>query len=73
MKLIGILLIALGLVGLLYGGISWIERDKVVDLGPVEVVSEDRESIPFPPIAGAICLIAGTALLVAGSRSRSAA
>jgi len=68
MKLIGIVLIVLGVIGLAYGGISWTQRDKVVDLGPLEITSEKRESIPLPPVAGGICLLAGVGLLVAGNR-----
>jgi hypothetical protein len=55
-------------IGLAYGGFSWTRREKVLDLGPVEITSEKRESIPLPPIAGGVCLIAGVALLAAGGR-----
>jgi hypothetical protein len=63
-KIIGIVLIVLGLAGVCYGGFSWTEQKKVVDLGPVQVTHDHTESIPIPPIAGAICLIAGTVVLV---------
>src|SRR5688572_23866578 len=52
MKLVAIALIALGVVGLVWGGISWTETDTVADLGPVEIKSENRESLPLPPIVG---------------------
>lgn len=68
MKLIGIVLIVLGVIGLVAGGISWTEREKVVDIGPLEVTTENRESIPLPPIIGGLLLVAGVVLLVAGGR-----
>jgi uncharacterized membrane protein YidH (DUF202 family) len=68
MKLIGIVLIVLGVVGLLAGGISWTKREKVVDLGPVEVTTENRESIPLPPIVGGLLLVAGVVMVVANGR-----
>jgi len=68
MKLLGILLIVLGLVGLAYGGFHWTKREKVVDLGPVEVTQNKKESMPISPIAGGLCLVAGVVLIVAGSR-----
>lgn len=68
MKLIGIVLIVLGVIGLVAGGISWTEREKVVDLGPLEVTTENRESIPLPPVIGGLLLVAGVALLVAHGR-----
>ncbi|HEX5215206.1 MAG TPA: hypothetical protein VFV98_07055 [Vicinamibacterales bacterium] len=68
MKAMGVVLIVLGLIGLAYGGIRWTEKDKVVDIGPVEVTRSEHKSIPFPPIAGAISLVAGVLLMVAGGR-----
>lgn len=68
MKLIGIMLIVLGVIGLVAGGISWTEREKVVDLGPLEVTTENRESIPLPPVIGGLLLVAGVVLLVANGR-----
>ena len=68
MKALAIVLIAIGLVGLIYGGVSWTHREKVVDLGPVEVSHDKRESVPLPPIVGGICLLGGIAMLVTGGR-----
>jgi len=68
MKIIGIVLIVVGIVGLAYGGLSWTQRETVLDMGPVEVAREDRESLPVPPLAGAISLVAGVALVLAGGR-----
>jgi uncharacterized membrane protein YidH (DUF202 family) len=68
MKIIGVVLIVLGILGLAYGGLHWTRREKVVDLGPVEVTSEKRESLPLPPIAGGVMLVAGVALVLAGNR-----
>ena len=68
MKIVGMILIVLGIVGLIYGGISWTERDTVVDIGPVDITTEERESIPVPPIIGAICVVAGTMMVFAGRR-----
>lgn len=64
MKLIGIVLIVIGLAGLAYGGFSWTRQKTVVDAGPIEVKTDKRESIPIPPIAGVVCLIAGIAMVV---------
>lgn len=71
MKLVGIVLVILGLVGLAYGGMTWTTKEKVVDLGPLEVTHDKTQSLPLPPIAGGVCLIAGVALLLAGARKKS--
>ena len=70
MKIVGMLLIALGIVALIYGGISYTNREKVLDVGPIEATTETRETIPLPPILGALALIGGVALMIAGSKRR---
>jgi hypothetical protein len=64
MKALGIVLIVIGIIGVIYGGISWTTRDTVVDAGPIEITKNKTESIPLPPIAGAVCLVAGTLLVM---------
>ncbi|MGH9147580.1 MAG: DUF3185 domain-containing protein [Vicinamibacterales bacterium] len=68
MKVIAVLLIVLGLVALAYGGITLTTRDKVVDLGPVEVTQEEEHRLPLPPVVGGIAVAAGIIMLVAGAR-----
>jgi hypothetical protein len=67
-KVIAVLLIVLGLVALAYGGITMTTRDKIVDLGPVEVTQEEQHRLPLPPIVGGVAVAAGIILLVAGSK-----
>jgi hypothetical protein len=64
MKWLGGVLVALGLIALLYGGVSWTHKDKVVDAGPIEITADKKESIPISPIAGGVMLVAGVALLL---------
>jgi hypothetical protein len=68
--IIGVLLIVLGLTGLVVRGIGWKTEEKVLDIGPIEATKEEHHSLPIPPIAGALALAGGVALVVVGSRSR---
>jgi hypothetical protein len=68
MKIVGILLIVLGVIALAYGGISYTKREKVLDIGPLEATTETKETIPLPPVLGGLALVGGIALLIAGSR-----
>ena len=61
----GALLIVLGLVGLLYGGFSYVKRDKILDIGPIQATKTETKTIPLPPIVGAVALIAGIFLVIA--------
>ena len=67
-KTIGIILIAIGLAGIAWGGLSYTTRETVVDLGPIQATREKSHSIPLPPVAGAVLLATGIALLVAGKK-----
>jgi hypothetical protein len=66
--LIGIILVALGIVAFAYQGISITTREKAVDLGPIQVTHDKTRTLPLPPIAGAISLVGGIVLLVAGNK-----
>jgi hypothetical protein len=71
MKLLGIALIAIGIIAFAYQGISYTTRDKVVDLGPLHVTAEKSHTLPLPPIVGAVALAGGLALLfMTGQKSR---
>ena len=66
--LTGIILIVVGLVALAYQGINYTTREKVVDLGPLQVTAEKSKTLPLPPIVGGIALVGGIVLLVLVSR-----
>jgi uncharacterized membrane protein YidH (DUF202 family) len=66
--LLGIILIVIGIVAFAYQGITYTTREKVIELGPVQMTAERTKTLPLPPIVGAIALIGGVVLLVAGSK-----
>ena len=70
-RIAGLVLVAIGLVGLIWGGVSWTSEKTVVDVGPFEARAEQRETIPVPPIVGGIALVAGILLLVVPDRRRT--
>ena len=71
-RILGVLLILLGLVGVLAGGIQYDKKRTDVDLGPVDFEVHERKTIPVPPIAGAAAIVAGAALLFVGGRRSEA-
>lgn len=66
--LIGIALIVLGVVALVYQGITYTTRENVVDLGPLKATVDKERTIPLPPIVGVLALAAGVALVIVGAR-----
>jgi hypothetical protein len=68
LKMVGIILIVLGIVALVFQGITYTKREKVIDLGPIEATAEQKKTIPLPPVLGAIALVGGIVLLVVGGK-----
>jgi hypothetical protein len=67
-KTLGIILCILGLIGLAWGGFSYTTQEKVVDIGPIHATRGNTHNVPLPPIAGALALVGGVVLLVAGRK-----
>lgn len=64
-----IILIALGIVTFAYQGITYTTKEKVVDLGNLQMTTEKTKTLPLPPIVGALALVGGIALLVIGRKN----
>jgi hypothetical protein len=63
-------LIILGVLALAYQGIRYTTKDKLVDIGPLQVTTTEKKTIPLPPIVGGVALIAGIALVLAERRKK---
>ena len=68
--IIGFLLIILGIIGFAVGGVSFTHQKKDVDLGPIQVSHEQKETVPISPILSTIALVAGVGLVVVGAKTR---
>ena len=66
--MIGIVLIVLGIAGMVFQGVSYTTREKVVDLGGLQVTAETKKTVPIPLIVGALALASGLGIIVATSR-----
>ena len=66
--LVGMLLIVLGVVALVYGGITYTKRETVLDIGPIQATADRQKTIPLSPILGIVAVAGGVVLLVAGGR-----
>jgi uncharacterized membrane protein len=67
--IVGIILIAIGIIALAYGGFTYTKREKVLDIGPIQATAEKQHTVPFPPILGGICLVGGILLVFAGRQT----
>ena len=69
-RIIGAILIVIGLVGVLFGGVFWTREKTVLDIGPVEARTQERDGVPISPIVGGVIAVAGVALLLVPARRR---
>jgi uncharacterized membrane protein YidH (DUF202 family) len=71
MKILGIVLIAAGILMLVFGNVSFTTEKKIVDIGPVEINKKERKTIAWPNYAGVITLVSGVVVLAVGNKKGS--
>lgn len=69
-KLIGILLIVAGTLGLVYGGFSYTEESTAAKIGSVEINVDQEKQVNVPMWAGVGSIVAGALLLLVGGGRR---
>jgi hypothetical protein len=67
---VGVLLIILAVIGFAVGGVSFTHEKKDVDLGPLQVSHQQKQTVPISPVLSTLSLIAGVGLLVVGVRAK---
>jgi len=70
-RILGVILIVVGLVGLLFGGVFWTNEKTIVDIGPVEARAKERDGFAISPVVGGVILVAGVVLLLVPARRRT--
>ena len=69
MKVIGIILIVIGIGLFVFGGIRATKKEKILDVGPVEITKQVERSDSWQLYAaGGIAVVAGLILVVAGRK-----
>jgi uncharacterized membrane protein YidH (DUF202 family) len=66
--IIGIILIVIGVAGFAMGGFSFTQKEKVLDIGPIEATADDKKTVGIPPLLAGIAVVAGVVLVAAGAR-----
>jgi UDP-N-acetylmuramyl pentapeptide phosphotransferase/UDP-N-acetylglucosamine-1-phosphate transferase len=68
MRTLGIILIVIGGLMTVFTGFNLVTKEKVVDVGPLEINKEEKTPIAWSPIIGGIILVAGIVVLVTSKR-----
>ena len=67
-KMAAVVLIAAGVLGLVYGSFSYTEETHEAKLGPLELSVKEKETVNIPVWAGAGAIVIGGALLLVGRK-----
>lgn len=68
MKKAGIIILLVGLTLTLFTGLNFITREKVVDIGELEIMANRNRSIRWSPIIGVSMMAVGAGLYLLGSK-----
>ncbi len=71
MKTTGIIIAVVGLIMIIYTGFNYITKEKVVDLGPIEINKEVNHPVQWSPIVGAVLLIGGIVIVLTDKKKRA--
>jgi uncharacterized membrane protein len=67
-KMVAIVLIVGGVLGLVYGGFSYTKETHEAKLGPIELSVKDKQTVNVPVWAGVGAIVIGGALLLLGGK-----
>ena len=68
LRIVGIALIILGIVGLVYGQFSYTRKSHDADLGVLKLSVKEKETVNIPVWGGVGAIVVGALLLVAGGK-----
>jgi TRAP-type C4-dicarboxylate transport system permease small subunit len=69
LKIVAVLLLAAGIVGLVYGGFTYTKSTHDAKIGPLELSIKDKESVNVPVWAGVAAIVVGGALLLVRTKA----
>jgi hypothetical protein len=64
LRVVGIVLLVVGLLAVAYGGFSYTKDETAAKIGPVEIQVQEKERVNIPLWAGIVTAVAGAVLLV---------
>ena len=67
---LGIILIIAGAIMLIWSGISFTKKEKVVDVGPLEVSVDKKQQLTWPPYLGGVLIVGGIVLVITDKKRR---
>ncbi|TDG35751.1 hypothetical protein EZJ43_12070 [Pedobacter changchengzhani] len=67
-KTLGLILIVIGIAMLVWTGFNYTKREKIVDVGPIQISADKQKSVNWPPYIGGLIAVAGVIVLVTSKK-----
>ena len=68
MRAVGAVLVLLGLLGLIFGGIPYNERETIAQIGDLKMQATEKKQLALPPAVNGLAILIGAALWFRASR-----
>jgi hypothetical protein len=68
LRIAALALIVIGALILAYPAMSFTTREKVLEVGPIEVTRQEEHTVPYAPIIGGVAIALGVGLLLTGRK-----
>jgi len=62
-KIIGVVLIVVGIIMLVWTGFTYTKKEKIIDAGPVQISADRQKTVNWPPYLGGILLVGGIVIV----------
>jgi len=67
-RTLGIVVVAIGILMIIYTGFNYVTTEKVVDLGRIKINAEKNHPVQWSPIVGVVLLVGGILIMVTGKK-----
>jgi len=66
---IGIVLVIIGAIMIIWTGITYTKKEKIVDAGPLQISVDRQKTMNWPPYLGIILLVGGIVIIATAKKS----
>lgn len=70
MKKAGLIVLILGLLVTMFTGLNFVTREKVVDIGELEISANKNHSLSWSPVIGVVMMAIGAGFYLLGSKKQ---
>lgn len=70
MKTLGLIILVIGLLGTIYTGFNFVTREKVVDIGKIEISADKKHGLRWSPLMGIVFIAVGAGIYLMADKKK---